>query len=79
MIQVATAMLWTGLAAGLTAFIPLATGWANNIAQGNPADPSVLRSAGISAAAAALGAVISAVTVLLRKQAWFPAEPPTYG
>jgi hypothetical protein len=73
------AIIWTGVTVFVTAFIPLATGWATSVAQGNPAEPSVLRSAGVSAGAAALSAIVTAGTVALRRQSWFPVEPPSYG
>lgn len=70
---------WTALATFLTIFVPAALGWLSEVSStGNLADPSVLRSAAVSAAAAAVSAAVTAVLVALRKQEWFPAEPPTY-
>jgi hypothetical protein len=74
------AMFWTGVSAFLTVFVPASLGWLGEVSStGNLADPSILRTTAISAAAAAVAAVVTAGTVALRKQPWFPAEPPQYG
>jgi hypothetical protein len=73
------ASAWTAVATFVTLFVPSVMGWLSAVSDsGNLADPSTLRSAGISAAAAAVSAGVTAVLVGLRRQAWFPADPPTY-
>lgn len=73
------ACFWTGVSAFLAVFLPTATGWITNVQEtGQLADPSVLRSAAVSALAAGLAAVVTAATVALRSQSWFPAQPPSY-
>jgi hypothetical protein len=72
-------MFWTGVSAFLVVFLPTATGWITKVqTSGHLADPSVLRSAGVSALAAAGAAIITAGTVALRQQSWFPGIAPIY-
>lgn len=74
-----TAMFWTGVAAFIGVFVPASLGWLGEVsATGKLADPSILRTTAISAVAAAVIAVITAGTVALREQSWFPGIAPVY-
>ncbi len=73
------AMFWTGITAFVSTFVPTAMGWLTNVqSSGHLDSPSVLRSAAISAGAAAVMAIITAGSVGLRQQSWFPGTPPVY-
>ena len=70
---------WTAVATFLAIFSPAALGWLGEISStGRLSDPSVLRSAAVSAVAAAVSAAITALLVVLRQQPWFPGTAPIY-